>query len=99
MNLVKKTVNGKTVYRNPNYDNMINNDEIETSENIYHPTKEDDLLVLRSRRDMLLKETDWVAGDDVPQVLKDKFYVYRQALRDITNDFTSLNDVVWPIKP
>jgi len=54
---------------------------------------------LRLKRNELLSETDWVSGDDVPQNLKDNLYPYRQALRDITNTYTSLDDVVWPIKP
>ncbi len=28
-----------------------------------------------------------------------RWKTYRQALRDITNDYTSLDDVVWPEKP
>lgn len=54
---------------------------------------------LREERNKLLVETDWVAGDDVPQALKDTWYSYRQELRDITETYTSLDDVVWPEKP
>lgn len=54
---------------------------------------------LRLERNRLLQETDWVAGDDVPQSLKDLYSIYRQALRDITNTYSSLDDVVWPTKP
>jgi len=57
------------------------------------------LNVLRFERNQLIKETDWVAGEDVPQSLKDKWYSYRQALRDITETYSSLDDVVWPEKP
>jgi hypothetical protein len=57
------------------------------------------LNALRTARDKLLKSTDWVAGEDVPQSLKDIWYPYRQALRDITNTYTSLENVVWPVKP
>ena len=57
------------------------------------------LNMLRAERDELIKTTDWVAGEDVPQAIKDKWYPYRQALRDITNKYTSLEDVVWPEKP
>tara|TARA_B000000557_G_scaffold258255_1_gene252465 strand:+ start:1418 stop:1756 length:339 start_codon:yes stop_codon:yes gene_type:complete len=54
---------------------------------------------LRGKRDELLKETDWVGGTDVPQSLKDTWETYRQQLRDITSNYTSLDDVVWPEKP
>ena len=54
---------------------------------------------LRHERDELIKQTDWVAGTDVPQSIKDKWNPYRQALRDITNSYSSLEDVVWPDKP
>lgn len=64
---------------------------------------------VRSRRDRLLAESDWVTtravdqnaqdslGIQVPQVWLD----YRQALRDITDhaNFPNLQDTDWPIKP
>lgn len=65
-------------------------EELKTQETLYF---------LRIERDKLLKETDWTAGDDVPQTIKDNFRPYRQALRDITQTYTSLQEVVWPIKP
>lgn len=54
---------------------------------------------LRGKRDELLKDTDWVGGTDVPQSLKDIWETYRQQLRDITSNYASLDDVVWPEKP
>ena len=53
---------------------------------------------IRAERDRRIAETDWVSGDDVPQALKDKFYTYRQALRDITTQ-TDPQNIVWPEKP
>ena len=59
------------------------------------------LSSLRYERNKKLAETDWEIvmhkekGTNIPAALK----TYRQALRDITNDYTSLNDVVWPEKP
>lgn len=55
------------------------------------------LNALRAERDGKLKETDWwVLPDRTPtQAQLD----YRQALRDITNTYSSPNDVVWPEKP
>ena len=60
---------------------------------------EDNLRLLRKQRDQKLAETDWSQGADVPDALKTKYTTYRQALRDITNSYTSWVDVVWPAKP
>ena len=57
------------------------------------------LDLLRDERDKLIKETDWVSGEDVPRSIKDLYYPYRQALRDITNQYKSLEEVVWPEPP
>jgi len=62
---------------------------------------------IRSKRDRLLAESDWVTvkavdqnaqdnlGIQVPQVWLD----YRQALRDITDQAGFPNNVTWPVKP
>ena len=56
---------------------------------------------LRMVRSMKLAETDWVVtmhkelGTNIPTAMK----TYRQALRDITDSATSLDDVTWPEKP
>ena len=52
---------------------------------------------LRAERDRRLAETDWWALQDVNS--NDARHAYRQALRDITDTATSLDDVVWPTKP
>lgn len=56
-----------------------------------------DLAALRAERDQLLAETDYLALSD--NTLSTEMTTYRQALRDITNSYTSLDDVVWPTKP
>ncbi len=56
-----------------------------------------DLIMLRSQRNSKLAETDWWANSDVTMTQAQTDY--RQALRDITNIYTSLADVVWPTKP
>lgn len=55
------------------------------------------LAGLRDARDARIAETDWwVLPDRTPtQAQLD----YRQALRDITLHYTSVEDVVWPVKP
>lgn len=57
----------------------------------------DSLSALRQERDIKLKETDWWVLPDrtATQAQLD----YRQALRDITNTYSSVADVVWPTKP
>lgn len=55
------------------------------------------LADLRKVRDMLLAETDWWAVAD--RTITPEQSAYRQALRDITDTYTSLDDVVWPVKP
>ncbi len=52
---------------------------------------------LREARSQLLAETDWwVLPDRAPTQAQ---LEYRQALRDITDNYSSLADVVWPEKP
>lgn len=52
---------------------------------------------LRFERDRRIAETDWWASSDL--TMTDEQKAYRQALRDITETYTSLDDVVWPTKP
>src|SRR5210317_1078078 len=55
------------------------------------------MRLLRDERNQRLAETDWWAVKDrtMTQAQKD----YRQALRNITTTYSSLEDVVWPEKP
>ena len=59
------------------------------------------LNLVREVRNMKLAETDWLItmhkekGTNIPTAWK----TYRQALRDITDSATSLDDVSWPEKP
>ena len=55
------------------------------------------LAELRAERNAKLAETDWMANSDV--TMSDAWKTYRQALRDITDSATSLDDVTWPEKP
>ena len=66
--------------------------ELNTAEN-------QDLRELRAERDLLLQQTDWTQNRDVTLTNDAAWQTYRQALRDITNTYTSLDDVVWPEKP
>ena len=55
------------------------------------------LNILRSQRNQLLYETDWMANSDV--TMSDEMKAYRQALRDITKTYKNLQEVVWPTRP
>jgi len=55
------------------------------------------LIALRKERNSLLALTDWWASSDL--TMTDAQTAYRQALRDITDTYNSLDDVVWPTKP
>ena len=55
-------------------------------------------MMLRDERDRRLRETDHWAYQDRP-TMTDEQIAYRQALRDITDTYDSINDVVWPTKP
>jgi hypothetical protein len=55
------------------------------------------LKLLRAERDRLIAATDWWASSDL--TMSAERTAYRQALRDITDSYTSLDDVVWPTKP
>lgn len=52
---------------------------------------------LRCYRNYLLQETDWWANSD--RTMTTEQIEYRQALRDITETYSSLEDVVWPTPP
>ena len=55
---------------------------------------------LRAKRNKLLADTDYLALSD--NNMSAEMTTYRQALRDITNGLTTVDDVeavVWPTKP
>ena len=57
---------------------------------------------LRQRRNSLIASSDWVMMSDSPITDKTEWETYRQALRDITNGLTTVEDVnavTWPTKP
>lgn len=55
------------------------------------------LKLLREERNRRIAETDWWASSDL--TMSTERTAYRQALRDITKTYSSLDDVVWPDKP
>jgi len=57
---------------------------------------------LRSKRDRLLASCDWVMMSDSPIADKSNWETYRQALRDITENLTTVEQVQaveFPTKP
>jgi hypothetical protein len=55
---------------------------------------------IRIQRDSLLTSSDWsVASDATPKPSKEAWLTYRQALRDVPENFSSPEEVVWPNKP
>ena len=70
------------------------------------PTHEELLEMIRSIRNIKLAECDWTQLPDAPlnDEQKQAWQAYRQALRDLPQvidmeSISSLDDVVWPIKP
>ena len=55
------------------------------------------MKLLRAERNRRIAETDWWASSDL--TMSTERTAYRQALRDITKSYSSLDDVVWPTKP
>ena len=55
------------------------------------------MKLLREERNRRIAETDWWASSDL--TMSAERTAYRQDLRDITKNFSSLDDVVWPDKP
>ena len=92
---------GLIEYVNPRYDEIIARDELEApSEPVVIPDEEIaamELRTLRRQRNQKIAETDWWANSDLTMTQAQADY--RQALRDITDTYSSYLDVVWPVKP
>jgi len=59
------------------------------------------LRVLRAARDQKLAETDWVVTmhKELGTNISTAWKTYRQALRDITKTYKTLDTVKWPTEP
>tara|TARA_R110000796_G_scaffold152399_1_gene268885 strand:- start:1618 stop:1896 length:279 start_codon:yes stop_codon:yes gene_type:complete len=51
---------------------------------------------IRTKRDQLLVETDWMANGDV--TMSDSWKTYRKALRDVPAQ-ADMDNITWPTKP
>ena len=56
---------------------------------------------VREKRNTLLKDSDWTLMIDSPLALekKESYKIYRQQLRDLSNQLNFPWDVVWPVTP
>lgn len=55
--------------------------------------------VTKGIRNRLLNQSDWTQLPDVPLATKEAWAIYRQALRNITNQAGFPTQVEWPTKP
>ena len=72
-------------------------DSLETKATVID--NENSLVEVRRVRNQKLTETDWTQNRDVTLSNDADWKTYRQALRDITKDYKSLEDVKWPTEP
>lgn len=56
---------------------------------------------IRERRNLRLRQNDWtqIADSQLIEAKRAEWATYRQALRDIPQDFISVNDIIWPAEP
>ena len=78
--------------------NLIELDEAAVGAKVSELIAERKLQMLRNTRNRMIAETDYWAMSDTPDMTAEQT-AYRQALRDITNTYQSLDTVVWPTKP
>ena len=92
---------------NDSYENMVvlsgqdkpSESDFTAKYNELNTTENQELRELRGERNAKLAETDWTQNRDVTLSNDADWKTYRQSLRDITDDATSLDDVTWPEKP
>jgi hypothetical protein len=54
---------------------------------------------VRTKRNILLKNSDWTQVSDMPNNIKTPWATYRQALRDITTQSGFPSNITWPTAP
>ena len=54
---------------------------------------------IKAQRNELLRQCDWTVLPDSPVSNQSDWLTYRQALRDIPQDFATPEEVVWPTLP
>jgi hypothetical protein len=66
---------------------------------LYIKSNSKEVSNIQQRRTIALTQSDWTQLPDVPLATKEAWAVYRQALRDITDQPGFPLDVVWPEPP
>lgn len=72
--------------------------DVQSQQWIDQRTPETEWPVVRAKRNQLLTASDWTQLPDVLLATKEAWAVYRQALRDITQQADPFN-IVWPVPP
>ena len=90
-----ETDDGAAIESNNSADWGVTWSQVETKQS--ELTAAEPLAALREERNRRLAETDWMGNSDV--TMSSAWETYRQALRDITDSATSLDDVTWPTAP
>lgn len=62
----------------------------------YPPPLAEEVRVVRNA---MLRDTDWTQANDVPQATREKWVLYRQALRDVPEQDGFPENVEWPVAP
>ena len=93
---------GSIEYVNPRYDELVAEAQslVESVVPEIIPDEElaaAEIRTIRRFRNQKLAETDWWANSDL--TMTQAQIDYRQALRDITDIYSTYVDVVWPTKP
>jgi hypothetical protein len=99
-------VNSKTIVTRPPRPGADYDFDYDTKDWVRNQSKYNELAMakIRSRRTELLFQSDWTQVADVPLTPEQKqaWQVYRQQLRDITDEYadaTDINTVQWPTPP
>jgi hypothetical protein len=76
----------------------------ENNQLIIIPRSAEDTAVLqainiRAKRNQILKDSDWTQLPDIPQAIRDIWAAYRQLLRDLPQQSSFPNDIIWPTAP
>lgn len=61
-------------------------------------TADEEWSIIREKRNELLANSDWTQLPDVPLATKEAWAIYRQQLRDITEQPDPFN-ITWPVPP
>lgn len=77
--------------------------DLDTNEVYFYNHLEKYIDTIRTIRNQRLIECDWTQANDSPlsDEKKEEWRIYRQALRDLPNQITQVDDALipWPIKP